>query len=253
LPLKGAKAVEIGTGWVPTVPLGLALLGAEVYTYDHLAHLRNNNLRTTLDLLHTSIDDIARQMDLDRDGLRGRLDEFVRVNARNPRAWLDRIGVHYNAPADAAQTGLPPETVDIHFSVNVLEHIPSAKLTDIFSEAYRVLKPKGLLWHGVDTSDEFAAIDPQVTHFNCLKYSALIWRLIGQNKIHYINRLRKSEYLKLFGSTGFKIIKVDALITPEDLTTLEHIRVNRRFRSFDKTELAMRHFIVAAQKAATAS
>jgi hypothetical protein len=38
--VSGSRIVEVGTGWMPTLPIGLCLLGAQVHTYDHAAHLR---------------------------------------------------------------------------------------------------------------------------------------------------------------------------------------------------------------------
>jgi len=44
---------------------------------------------------------------------------------------------------NAADTGLPDHSVDCHFSMTVLEHIPPEVIRDIFTEAKRILTRGG--------------------------------------------------------------------------------------------------------------
>lgn len=67
----------------------------------------------------------------------------------NPSRFLKEAGIEYLAPLDAAHTDLPSKSIDCHFSVTVLEHIPPAVLADIFAEAKRILKPTGTAIHFV--------------------------------------------------------------------------------------------------------
>ena len=39
--------------------------------------------------------------------------------------------------------------------------------------------------------------------FNCLRYPAWLWTLMKWNRSSYVNRLRKSEWKRLFAAAGF--------------------------------------------------
>jgi hypothetical protein len=73
----------------------------------------------------------------------------------DPQRFLKEANVQYLAPADAADTGLPANSVDYHFSVTVLEHIPLGTIRDIFVEARRTLSNHGVALHFIDSSDHF--------------------------------------------------------------------------------------------------
>jgi len=89
-------AVEVGTGWVPAIPLGLTARGIRVHTYDRTRYVTQK-----------AIDDALAGMGGD---------------------WSM---VDYHAPADAAKTGLPDESADLHFSFSVFEHLPIDTMKDI--------------------------------------------------------------------------------------------------------------------------
>jgi SAM-dependent methyltransferase len=99
------------------------------------------------------------------------------------------------------------ESFDIIISFTVYEHIRYPKTT--VSDTFRVLKKGGELVHCIDLGDHFSYGVNEDLLFNCLQYSETIWNAMTWNRSTYVNRLRKTDWLKLHESAGFKIKSVD--------------------------------------------
>jgi SAM-dependent methyltransferase len=247
--LRERVLLEVGTGWLPTMSLGAALLGASVHTYDHVVHLREANLRHVLNLLGPQLEEIAVTPPCTSEVfLANHLRRFRKAAGPDVASWLAACGVYYHAPADAAATQMAAGSVDVHFSLNVLEHVPRATVSALFREAYRVLKPGGLVRHRIDTSDHYAHGDRRITEINFLKYSDLTWRIIGQNRIHFTNRLRKSEYLAEIEAAGLDILDCQAFVDDKSVSALSRGPLNERYRHMDIADLATSYFTVIARK-----
>jgi SAM-dependent methyltransferase len=205
--VQDATVLEVGTGHKPTIPIGFFLLGAKtVYTYDLHRRLDIPLVRQSLrwivshrDLIHALLGPFVDGSALDeRMGL-------LRRFAGDPLNCLKEAGIRYVAPADAARTGLEPGSIDLHYSMTTLEHIPAPVITDILREAHRILRPGGLAVHFVDLSDHFSHADGSITAINFLRYSPAEWDRLAGNEFAYTNRLRASELRALYEGAGFRI------------------------------------------------
>jgi hypothetical protein len=215
LPPDVKVAVEIGTGWCPTVPLGLTADGIVVHTYDRARH----------------------------------------ATAESIRACQGAVGgdwalVHYHAPGDATATSLPDASVDLHFSLAVLEHVPAQVIPAFFTEAHRILRPGGLLYHEIDLRDHFADFDPSITPVNFLKFNDFQWKCIGQNSIHFHNRLRASDFLRMFESCGFELVDVATITDERAAKALSRMKIADRFQRYEKSDLITSVLTVVARKKA---
>ena len=135
---QGKTFLEVGTGHRFIVPAGLFLAGAErVYTMDLHTRLDEaicaGNLRRMAEDAHTYWERLFQHL-IPRELWNGRM-AVLRELADRPKDFMRVAGIKYLAPADAARTGLGEGSVDCHFSVTTLEHIPPAALTDIMLEA----------------------------------------------------------------------------------------------------------------------
>lgn len=204
--LTGSTVVELGTGWFPIVPLGLALFGAEVISVDANAHLDRRRvarvLQVTLDLVdqgEISVPDGPRQ-ELLRRLAPGAMGRPVTDNLA-PFGITPRV-------ADARDLGRLPEThgADLVVSNNTLEHIPGDVLRDIFTEFARVSTPDARMSHYVDLADHYAAVDPTITEFNFLTLTERRWRW-ANNRLHYQNRLQIADYKALLDETGWDLLQ----------------------------------------------
>jgi len=181
---SGKVFLEIGTGWVPLVPLSCWLMGAgKTITIDSNPYVKAELIRESLRCIHENSPDIVR---LFGDFLvRSRLDDllaFTREGGFRLRGFLDLCRIDYVAPGDAAVTGLPAESVDYHTSYTVLEHIEPGTLTRILEEGNRIVNAEGLFVHRIDYADHLAYCDRRISPINFLRFSDEVWNRLAGNR-----------------------------------------------------------------------
>lgn len=204
VPLRRTRAVEIGTGWFPIVPLGLAVHGGSVVTLDIGAHLDSQRVRLAMqmlsDLVATGRIQVGVQDRLDR--LRALLDS----PSDTPVAeLLGPLGVVHRI-ADARDLAGVPETHEANLLVsnNTLEHIPPETLRGIFTEFLRVGSADARMSHYIDLADHYAGHDPRINEFHFLTMGPWRWRL-ANNRLGYQNRLRIGDYRQILAETGWRV------------------------------------------------
>jgi SAM-dependent methyltransferase len=150
-----------------------------------------------------------------------------------------RFGIRYRAPADARATSLPRASVDCIVSTYTMEHIPEPDLRAILAESLRILKPAGLMLSLIDYQDHYSYRDPAISVYNFLQYSDWQWRWFNSS-LHYQNRLRHSQYHRLFAEAGFEILE-EELKRPEDrdLARFRKLRLAPAFHSFTAGDLTI--------------
>jgi SAM-dependent methyltransferase len=204
-PANGPAILEVGTGRTVNIPFAFWLAGAgHIATFDLNGYLRPELIVESLDAFRENRTQL--QALFSQSGIpiiHDRWDALLACSTAEEA--LSVAHIEYHAPADAANTAFPPASIDLHISVNVLEHVPHQVLKKIFAEAHRILRPQGCLVHTVDTSDHFAQTDPQLNAVNFLRYSQHEWTRIAGNQYMYQNRLRASEYLELLKQAVFSI------------------------------------------------
>jgi hypothetical protein len=239
--VQGAKLFEVGTGHIPSVPIGFFLSGAkQVITVDL-------HRRVEWDLVHDCLKWFASHRNqVEKLYLsvvpKSVFDErfAMLVKCKNaPMHFLQKAGIEYLAPMDAAHTNLSTQSVDCHFSVTVLEHIPPAIIVDILTEAKRVLKPTGTAIHFIDTSDHFHHQDRTISSINFLKFSDSEWDRVAGNEFAYCNRLRASDYVKLFSSLSFQLTRYETTVDAKALKDLHgrEEKLHSKFRSYEPEDI----------------
>jgi SAM-dependent methyltransferase len=238
--ITGSCLFEVGSGNIPLVPIGFFLSGAgRVITVDLHKRIDWGLTRSCLEwiALHRGEVQAMYSEVVDLDLFNERLAVLARRQS-TPQRFLEEAGIEYWAPQDAARTSLPAASVDCHFSVTTLEHIPPATLNDIFKEARRILKSNGAAIHFVDLSDHFQHQDRSITQINFLRFSEAEWEKIAYNEFAYCNRLRASDYLRLFAALGYKQLRVEGDIDSESLQALKDgFRVDGQFMPYSSEDL----------------
>jgi SAM-dependent methyltransferase len=198
---------EFGVGWDLAIPLSFAALGVGRQV---LVDIRPS-ARVEL------VNDSLAHLELEPVGSLSELEE--------------RFGIEYLAPRDARATGLPAESVDFVSSTDVCEHIPEDDLAAIFRECYRLLRPGGVFSCRIDLQDHYAYFDRSLSKYNFLRYSDGAWRLVN-SPLHFQNRLRSPDYLRLVREAGFDIV-VERPSGPseEGLEELRRLPLAQRFRN----------------------
>ena len=160
---------------------------------------------------------------------------------------LSDINIIYTAPGDARFVDLPSNSIDIHYSCTVFEHIPLGILDDILCESKRLIKKNGIILHLIDPSDHFAHQDKNISKINFLKYSNKKWKFIADNKFAYCNRLRYPDFINLFNKNNFNIVYEEKVIDERSLNELKNgFKVNTIFESYSITELATTEYNIMA-------
>ena len=237
------SAFELGTGWFPTVPIGLFLCGArEVWTWDITPLLRRDRLKLT----------IRRFLEIEQEQALGghfhalpeRLTRLREVMALcespegvRPAELLERLGIHYRI-GNASRSGLPPQSVDLIVSDVVFEYLTPEELLEILQEFRRIAAPDAVMSHTISLDDQYAAHDPGITAFNFLRFSDRAWRWLN-NPIIPLNRLRVSDYRRAFSESGFQV--VDETSLGGDPAALARTPLAARFRGYSIEDLLVIH------------
>ncbi len=238
--VEGHTFLEVGTGHKPVVPIGFFLSGAAgVITVDL-------NSRLDYDLTRQALSWIANNREvmetlfcevIDSTILRERLTMVERLQSE-PKRFLVEANIQYQAPSDAAQTGLPDNSVEFHFSVTTVEHISQRVIESIFVEAKRILTDDGLAIHFIDLSDHFQHQDHSITKINFLRFSEDQWLQLAGNQFAYCNRLRVSDHLALFRQTGFSVVHSEEAMDEESLDVLRSgFPLDSSFRIYEEKDL----------------
>ncbi len=143
--LARTTVFEFGVGWDLFYNIALYCYGCDKQILVDL------NRFAKIELINHEIDRLSK---LDNPG-------FVRRPPGRIRKLDDlaAMGIDYRAPADARDTGLPPESVDVVISTNTMEHVPFDDLAAILREAHRLLRRNGIISARVDYADHYYYAD----------------------------------------------------------------------------------------------
>lgn len=224
--------LELGTGWMPIVPIGLFLVGAgRVVTVDR-EDLLAAPLVTTLMLRIAAMARAGRLGVIEPARLRA-LEAAAAAKASTGTELLARLPIEHRV-ADARATGLPADSIDMFVSCNTFEHIPREALAAILREFRRVARARAVMSHLIDLADHYATFDPRISVYNFLRYSERSWRWFN-NDLQYQNRLRVNDYRALHDASGWSIaLQDDTLGAPEELRRLV---LAEPFASYDERDL----------------
>lgn len=230
--LADARFFEFGAGWDLHVALTLFALGVGTQVVvDRTAHARPDLVK-----------DVMTRLAQD-DSLSG--EASARLRAAGERATRSggvremaaEFGITYLAPADARATGLSADSVDCVTSTSTLEHIPRSDIEPILRECRRMLRPGGVASFVIDYSDHYSHFDASITPFNFLGYSDRRWRLYNSS-LQFQNRMRHSEYVRLFDLAGFDVVDQTPSVDARRLEELRSVPLAAEFSDFEELDLA---------------
>jgi SAM-dependent methyltransferase len=220
--LRGADVLEIGSGWLPVIPLLFHLAGARSLTLTDVERLMD-----------------AHTIRLAKQAIAGRATEIAgRLGVDVAAGLAEPFTPHYLVPWLPGQTEAAP--VDIVISRAVFEHIPEPALRALLSECRRIVRPDGVMCHTIDNSDHWQHRDRRLSRINMLRYDddSLLWRIACLNTQAYQNRLRHSDYRQLLWETGWQVVAEDGEIDRNALLDAEKLPVAARFQGKTASDLA---------------
>ena len=242
----GLRFLEIGTGRFPTLPLCFSIAGARFCTtYD--LH-RNLSPRLTVKMLRALQKSLPRIAAAAGRPLCECESAYAALSSAGNVADLFRAArMDYHAPADAAVTGLPDESVDVIFSNSVLEHVEPDSMEAIMRESRRTLSRDGVAIHCVNCGDHYAYFDRRITPINYLKYPKADWRF-WDNRLLYQNRLRPMDFLRIAEQAGLQIVLDVHRPKPALMAKLEHMAIAPEFCNYPAEQLCTTSVTFAARK-----
>ena len=207
LPVNGSSFIEIGAGWHPVLSLILYGLGAKrVVLTDVYRHMRCQYVQQTINYVRSEgVAALSKlEDDLDLKSFQERLDALVGAES-TVFERLEEVGIEYQAPLDFCKNPFHDDEFDCIVSNSCLGYIPAPILQGIFQESSRVLRPGGCMFHSIHVLDDYSGTDKTISRVNFLQYSAEEWERIGNTSLHYQNRLRPRDYVRMAQNVGFDI------------------------------------------------
>ncbi|HKW64954.1 MAG TPA: methyltransferase domain-containing protein [Candidatus Acidoferrum sp.] len=229
---NGDRIIEIGTGWLHWEAITTRLFfDVEAVLFDvwdnrQLIGLKNYVGQLT-SILGTSDFDLS-SAELKR--AQSLIQAIVKVNSF--RELYRLLGFEYLVESSGSLRQLPANSFQLVASGGVLEHVTREDVSSLVSEMQRVLKPGGWSLHSIDTQDHLSYYDARVSRKMYLAFSDRTWRSVFENRVQYINRLQRSEWIELFKTAGFELIDEDSWYTD-----LGQIKLAERFAKMDRHDL----------------
>ncbi len=239
--LNHATFYEFGVGWDLIIPLTFYAFGVNRQILIDIIKLsRSELLNDAIAKFRISANDLGFLRKPDKL-LDKHMDGFVAL-------LKECYGIEYKAPCDSRETGLLANSIDCITSTNTLEHINSQDIGPILNECNRILRGDGIMIFRIDYEDHYAKSDSRISVFNFLQYSDKKWSLFSPS-LHFQNRLRHKDYIKLFHETDFEIMyehRQDA--TEKELETIKLLRLDKRFMDYSDAELGVHNSLFVLRK-----
>ncbi|MGH3008085.1 MAG: class I SAM-dependent methyltransferase [Gaiellaceae bacterium] len=232
VPLAEATFFEFGAGWDLAIPISYALLGLGHHVLvDIRPSARVELVNETIAAYERLRPELEEQAGRSLGELGGPVASIAELEPR--------FGIRYLAPCDARDTGLPAESVDLVTSTDTCEHIPAADLAAIFAECRRLLRSGGAFTCRIDLQDHYSYFDRSISRYHFLRFSDPAWALVN-SPLHFQNRLRAPEYLRLVREAGFDLIaERPSGPSEEGREELRTLRLAERFRDFSEDDLGV--------------
>lgn len=227
--------LEMGSGWMPVIPLLFHLAGHERIILTDLERLMDETgIAAAKVAIGNRLDTIAPRLGLTVEAARDRLEQPFRPDYRAP--WNPTSSV-----ADEA---------DILISRCVFEHVPPAALHACLREFSRIVRPGGYMCHIVDNSDHWQHIHHSRSRIEFLTWreGGLVERFARLNQYGYNNRLRHGDYLAMFRELGWNTVIERGQPDPSALRDLGRLNLAPPFKGRDHADLAVLESLFVAQR-----
>ena len=160
---------------------------------------------------------------LDKAQTMGRVPR-VRIDHLNSLRWCKTLDEFFSETGSRYVQGCPPvelaledESVDIIYSGGQLEHYPPSLLRAWLDEAFRVLRPGGLLAPVFDHRDHLYHFDHGIPFLNHYRYPDLVYDISHRSMLLYHNRMPPNEVAAVFEEKGFAKRSLLRLVLPDNI------------------------------------
>ncbi len=246
----GGTVVDVGTGWFHHEAFLAWLVGDyRIYLFDVDDKARLRYIRNFLSALRDHVDLLVAGLGVDRASTVARLDNALRLESR--AEVYAYCGFRPVITQEVGERFLPEGSVDFMVSHCVLNHIRPEILRVELPALRRMLGPSGHMAHLLGHKDHWSFHDRTVSQFNYYRYSDRAYRLF-ETPLEYQNRMVRSEWEPLFAECGIEVIEWTSDVTDASRRELARLpRIDRRFDTVSREELASMHSYILARPAGT--
>lgn len=229
---SGDRIIELGTGWLHWEALTVRLFfDVQAVLFDVWDNRQISGLKNYVAQLPPILRDESfglSPQELNR--AQHLIEAILKVDSfENLYRLLD---FEYVVDSSGSLSRLPSDSFQLVVSGGVLEHVTRENVPSLLCETHRALKPGGWSLHSIDTQDHLSYYDARVSRKMYLTFSDRTWRNLFENKVQYINRLQRSEWLDLFKAAGLEFIEEDSWYTD-----LGRLKLSERFANMDRRDL----------------
>jgi hypothetical protein len=235
--------VELGTGWVHWEALTLRLFfDFKAVLYDVWDNRQLGALKSFVRQLEGQFGQKGFLEGCDFDRARSLIRKIEGASTFDELYEL--LGFRYVLDPAGLMECLPRDTFRLAISAGVMEHISAATAGQFVSNMGSLLVAGGVGIHSINIRDHLAQYDPSASPKQYLTYSERRWRLWYENSVQYINRIQRSDWLRMFTDAGFSLLEEAGSYA--DLTTL---RIHPRYRGLSRKDIDCTNLVLIVRKA----
>jgi SAM-dependent methyltransferase len=247
---NGDRIIELGTGWLHWEALTLRLFfDIEAVLFDVWDNRQLASLKNYLGQLNL----LLKERDGDGFGLtpselsraQSLITAILKVESFTELYKL--LGFEYVVESSGRLSQFSDNSFQLVVSAGVLEHVTREAVPALIKETRRILKPGGWSSHCIDMSDHLAHYDTTVSKMMYLSFSELAWKCLFENKVQYINRIRRSDWLELFRSGSLEL--VEEMSSQIDISRL---KLANQYKNTDRCDLECTDIELVLKKPASA-
>ena len=198
--LQDKHVLEIGTTNPPGLPLALLLDGCAKFYGNNILDVGNRLPMEYAEVVNIMLSRLA---GVDPMRIRQILD--CETHNGEQVAVLRKEVFEALPQCPAEQLSLPDASIDMAFSVSVMEHLENTR--EVLDNLHRMLRPGGWSFHLIDLRDHSDFSKP----LEFLKYDRAEYQRIGGS---FQNRLRAGDFVALFEESGYRIERVGYMTQP---------------------------------------
>ncbi len=237
---KEASHLDLGSGWLPSVPMAFHALGiSRQYLVDISPHLRPEAVVDTAEMFRSVAP---------RTGIKFSRLPVAPRRGQSLEATLEPLGMTYAAPYDEL-AGRIEGTVSFATATHMLLHLDRTTMLSFCKTVHKLLKPGGYFLAQLHMRQLFGGLNSGTSPFYSLRYSEWFWENIINSPMMSYNRLRAPDYREILEQAGFEVAHFEVEPgQPEDFALLDRARIHPMFTRYTREELAARGLFFTARK-----
>ena len=153
------------------------------------------------------------------------------------------LGFRYVLDPTGLMECLPRDAFRMVISAGVMEHIDASTAPQFVANMASMLVKGGLGFNSIAIMDHLAFYDKSASPKQYLSYSESQWKFWYENKVQYINRIQRSEWLRMFANAGFSVLEERA--ARADVTGLH---VHPQYQGLSREDIECTNLVLAVRK-----